>query len=96
MWRDQSYDFVKTYLGHNGAVGPLPTQESTDPHDVLDYLQDCNFSVYAAPRGEGVPKYVFQGQVVTLQKLISIANDHRENRHLPLFQPVPELPSAST
>jgi hypothetical protein len=59
--------------------------ESTVAADALAYLQECNFTVYAAPLGEGEPKYVCQGQVLTLDRLVAIANDHRALRRLPPF-----------
>ena len=54
------------------------------------YLEEY-ISVYRAPRGEGAPKYVYQGQVATLEKLVSLANEHRALRQLPPFQLVPQL-----
>jgi hypothetical protein len=69
----------------------LPTPEPTAITGILDYLRDCNFDVYPAPPGEGQPKYVFQGQVVTLENLVSIANDHRARLQLPPFELVQRM-----
>ena len=57
----------------------------------LEYLQDSNFVVYRAPAGEGEPKFVCQGSVVTVHNLILFANEHRATRHLPPFQLVPQI-----
>lgn len=91
MRREQQRGLVNEYLARGGTIRRLPTPEPTEAIDVLDYLEECGFSVYRAPRGEGEPKFVFQGQVVTLQNLISIANEHRATRDLPPFQLVPGL-----
>jgi hypothetical protein len=69
-----------------GGATVDPQPKPTLPADVLEYLEECSFSVYPAPLGEGEPKYVYQGQVVTLQKLVAIANDHRAIRQLPPFE----------
>jgi len=78
--RREQQDFA---LG--GTIHYLPKPEPTEISDILEYLRDCNFVVYPAPRGDGEPKYVYQGAVVTLQKLVSIANEHRAVRQLPPF-----------
>jgi hypothetical protein len=86
MRRVQYRELVADYFTRGGAIRRLPTPEPTSPSDVLDYLSECNFRVYPAPRGEGQQKYVYQGQVVTLDKLVSIANEHRALVALPPFQ----------
>jgi hypothetical protein len=91
MRREQQRGLVSAYLARGGTIHHLPTPEPTEASDVLDYLEECGFSVYRAPRGEGEPKYVFQGQVMTLQNLMSVANEHRAKRALPPFQLVPRL-----
>ena len=91
MRREQQRSLVSEYLARGGTIHQLPTPAPTEPIDVLDYLEECGFTVYAAPRGEGEPKYVFQGQVMTLQSLVSLANEHRAKRDLSPFQLVPHL-----
>jgi hypothetical protein len=86
MTREQQEDLVLDYFARGGTIHRLPTPEPTAIPDILEYLRDCTFVVYPAPRGDGQPKYVYQGTVVTLEKLVSIANEHRAIRHLPPFQ----------
>ena len=74
------------YFARGGTIHHLPTPERTAISDILEYLQSCNLVVYAAPLGDGEPKYVYQGAVVTLQTLVIIANEHRALRRLPPFQ----------
>jgi hypothetical protein len=83
MLRDQKLvgDFSKRGPRFWSLCTPAPTAIS----DILEYLQDCNFVAYPAPLGEGRPKYVFQGALVTLETLLAIANEHRAKRSLPLF-----------
>jgi hypothetical protein len=86
MRREPREGLFSDYFTLGGQVRRPPTPELPVDAVVLTYLLDCNFTVYPAPRGEGEPKYVYQGQVVTLQKLIAIANDHRVLRQLLPFQ----------
>jgi hypothetical protein len=86
MRREPREGSFSDYFTLGGHVRQPPTPEVTVAADVLAYLLDCNFTVYAAPVGEGEPKYVYQGQVVSLEKLVAIANDHRALRQLPPFQ----------
>lgn len=86
MRRDQQQELLADYFARGGAVRRLPTPEPTEPSAVLQYLHDCDFEVYPAPRGEGEPKYVCRGAVVKLQELVAIANEHRDKRGLPPFQ----------
>jgi len=86
MRRLQDQQSSADYFLRGGPLRRPPTPAATDPSDIVDYLTDCNFTVYAAPRGEGQPKYVYQGQVVTLDRLISIANEHRSIRGLEPFE----------
>ena len=90
--RREQQDLVANYFKRGGKVDRLPTPKPTEMiSDVLDYLKESNFVVYRAPRGEGEPKFVCQGSVVTLQNLVSFANEHRATRQLPPFQLVPQL-----
>ena len=91
MRREQQAGLIADYLKRGGIVQRLPTPKPTGISDVVEYLQDNNFVVYAAPRGEGEPKFVCQGSVVNLQDLVSFANAHRAARQLPPFQIVPQL-----
>jgi hypothetical protein len=91
MRREQHRELVKDYFARGGTIRRLPSPEPTSISEILDYLTDCNFTVHPAPLGEGSPKYVYQGQVVTLDNLISIANEHRALRALPPFQLVHQL-----
>ena len=93
--REGSFSDYFTLGGHGGqpaapdfAAPQLRQGRQAAPvaDDVLVYLRECNFTVYPAPLGEGTPKYVYQGQLVTLEKLISIANGHRALRQLPPFE----------
>ena len=86
MRRAQQQELVADYFARGGTVRRLPTPEPIEASEVLQYLHDCSFDVYAAPRGQGEPKYVCQGAVVTQQELVSIANEHRNTRGLPPFQ----------
>ena len=91
MLRDQQDGLVVDFFARGGTVHRLPTPEPTTIANVLGYLRDLKFVVYPAPRGEGQPKYVCQSMVVTEEKLVAIANEHRATRHLPPFQVVPNL-----
>ena len=86
MRREPQEGSFSDYFALGGQVRQPPTPELPEADDVLAYLRECNFTVYAAPLGEGTPKYVYQGQLVTLDRLIAIANGHRVLRQLPPFQ----------
>ena len=86
MRREPREGSVSDYFALGGYGRQPPTPEPTVADDVLAYLRECNFTVYAAPLGEGTPKYVYQGQLVTLDRLVAIANGHRALRQLPPFQ----------
>lgn len=85
MRREPREGSFSDYFTLGGQARRVPPPEPTVAADVLAYLQACNFTVYPAPRGEGEPKYVCQGQVMTLDRLVAIANDHRALRQLPPF-----------
>jgi len=85
MRRAQQQESVDV-LPRDGNVCCRLPPEPVAATEVLDYLSECNFQVYAAPRGEGQPKYVFQGQVATLEKLVAIASGHRVLMDLQPFQ----------
>ena len=86
MRREPREGSFSDYFAIGGRVRQPSIPEPTVADDVLAYLRECNFTVYPAPLGEGTPKYVYQGQLVTLEKLISIANGHRALRQIPPFQ----------
>ena len=77
MLNAQQENLVLDFLARGGTIRCLPTPEPTAISNVLEYLRACNFVVYPAPRGEGQPKYVCQSMVITEEKLVAIANDHR-------------------
>ena len=85
MRREPREGSFSDYFSLGGHLRQAPTPEPTVAADALAYLQECNFTVYPAPLGEGEPKYVYQGQVLTLDRLVAIANDHRALRQLPPF-----------
>ena len=91
MLNGKQENLVLDFFAGGGTIRHLPTPEPTTIDNVLEYLRGCNFVVYRAPRGEGQPKYVCQSMVVTEEKLVKIANDHRATQHLPPFQVVPQL-----
>jgi len=68
---------------------PIPPREPVGIPDVLEYLKASNYVVYRAPRGEGEPKFVCQGSLVTFEHLLALANEHRAARQLPPFPLVP-------
>ena len=86
MRREPREGSFSDYFTLGGHAGQPARQEAPVADDVLVYLRECNFTVYPAPLGEGTPKYVYQGQLVTLDRLIAIANGHRALRQLPPFQ----------
>jgi len=86
MTKEQQRHLVLDYFARGGTIHRLPTPEHSALPEILEYLQNCDFVVYPAPRGDGQPKYVYQGAVVTLEKLVSIANEHRAIKHLRPFQ----------
>jgi hypothetical protein len=85
MRREPREGFFSDYLALGGPARGLASSKTTDAGAVLAYLQECHFTVYPAPVGEGEPKYVYQGQVITLDRLVAIANTHRALRQLPPF-----------
>ena len=91
MRREQQENLIADYLKRGGIVQRLPTPKPIAISDVVEYLQERHFVVYAAPRGEGEPKFVCQGSVVNLQELVSFANAHRAARQLTPFQLVPQI-----
>ncbi len=90
MRREPREGSFSDYFTLGGQVRQPATPEFPATSDVLAYLLDCNFTVYPAPLGEGEPKYVYQGQVVTLDRLIAIANDHRALQAAPSIR-IPSL-----
>jgi hypothetical protein len=89
MRPQEQQELIKEYFNRGGAIHRLPTPEPISVEDVLDYLEESNLRAYPAPRGEGTRKFVFQGEVVTQDELVTIVNEHRALRHLPPFQLVP-------
>lgn len=90
MRREPREGLLSDYFTLGGSTKRPQMPEPTLAADILDYLREYNFTVYAAPHGEGRPKYVYQGQVVTLERLVAIANEHRARMELPPFQFVQE------
>jgi len=101
MRREQQGDLVADYFARGGTIHRLPTPEPAEVSEILEWLEGCGSIVYRAAAKGAVHKYVYQGALVTLQKLVSIANKQRALRDLPPFQLVPpkvaggRTPSAS-
>jgi hypothetical protein len=91
MLNGKQENLILDFFARGGTINRLPTPQPTTISNVLEYLRGCNFVVYPAPRGEGQPKFVYRGMVVTEEKLVGIANEHRATQHLPPFQVVPQL-----
>ena len=85
--RQQRAALVADFLAKGGAIHKLPPARPTDASDVLQYLQDHNVDVQLlTDEGRTEPKYVYKGEVITLKRLVAIANRHRTRRRLPPFQ----------
>ena len=91
MLKNQQTNLVLDFIARGGTIRRLPTPEPTTISKVLEYLRGGNVVVYPAPRGAGERKYVCQTMVVTVEKLLEIANEQRAAAHLPPFQVVPKL-----
>jgi hypothetical protein len=81
----QSSDAIAAFLENGGRVvrlqGTLPV---TGP-EVLEYLGGCGITATYSP---GHPRfYLYKGQLVSLSKLVAVANRRRQAEQLPPFVP---------
>lgn len=85
--RHQHAALVADFLAKGGAIHKLPPARSTVASDVLQYLQDHNVDVqHLTVQGSAESKYVYKGEIITLKRLLTIANRHRNRRRLAPFQ----------
>jgi hypothetical protein len=86
MRREQHLDLLNNFIPRGVPVPRFPTPDPRAIGDVLGYLRDCELEVYPHPGTGSEAKFMFQGLVVTLRELASIADEHRTKRSLPPFR----------
>ena len=85
--RQNHTELVADFLAKGGTITKVPPARPALASDVLGYLQDQNVDVHAiTDETAAETKYVYKGEVITLRKLVLIANRHRNRRRLPSFQ----------
>jgi len=78
---------VAAFLAKGQAIRKIPGALPTTATDVVHYLTEQGIKVEAAPvrLGYGHAKYLLNGEIVDLKKLVRLANGRRRKQHLPPF-----------
>ena len=85
MRREEQAALVADYFARGGTVKRLPQPDPLGASKVVGYLQDCNFDVQVTTK-DGQTRYVYKNAVVSLKRLVAIANRSRARRRLLPFQ----------
>ena len=85
--RQQHAALIADYLEKGGTIRKLPPPNPPTASDVLQYLQENNVEVRAAPPNDRAePHFVYKRKVISFKALVELANRHRAKRRLPPFQ----------
>ena len=76
-------DAVADFLRKGGKVVKAPETIPVTRSEVMDYLLGRGFRVRYSPGYSSA--YVCEGKLISLNKLIELANDHRRSQKLPPF-----------
>jgi len=76
-------DVIADFIQNGGRVVKVQQTIPVTAPEVLDYLVACGLCASYSPRNLGL--YIFEGKVLTLRKLIDVANEHRRIEELPPF-----------
>jgi hypothetical protein len=80
-----SSDAIAAFLEKGGRVEKLQGTLPVTGPEVLEYLVACGITATYSP---GHPRfYLYKGQLVSLSKLVAVANRRRRVDHLPPFVP---------
>ena len=82
---EQQAALVADYFARGGTVKRLPQPDPFGASKVVEFLQDCNFDVQVTTK-DGQTQYVYKNAVVSLKRLVAIANRSRARRRLLPFQ----------
>jgi len=79
---------VAEFLARGRRINKIPAAQPTTATDVLHYLKEQGVNVEAAPvkLGYGHAKYMLDGEIVDLKKLLRLANSRRRRARLPPFE----------
>jgi len=79
---------VAAYLARGRAIQKIPAAQPTTAVDILHYLKEQGLDVQSLPisKGYGDGKYVLDGEIVDLKKLLRLANGRRRRQRLPPFE----------
>ena len=79
---------VAAFLARGRAIQKIPAAQPTTAVDILHYLKEQGIEVQSAPvsQGFGEGKYLLDGEIVDLKKLLRLANSRRRRQRLPPFE----------
>ena len=80
-----SSDAIAAFIAKGGRVVRLQETIPVTAREVLEYLVRCGITAEYSPRHSR--RYIYQGQLVGLSKLVAVANNRRRAERLPLFVP---------
>jgi hypothetical protein len=78
-----STDAIADFLRKGGKVVKVQETIPVTAAEVVDYLVTCGFDVKNSP-GNAV-SYKYEGKLVSVSKLVELANQHRRSHDLPPF-----------
>jgi len=76
-------DPIADFIQKGGRIVKLQQTIPVTGPEVLDYLVSCGLSANYSPGSSRL--YLFKGRVLSLRKLIKLANEHRLEQQLPPF-----------
>jgi len=78
---------VSAYLAGGGRIRKIPDAIPAAPIDVLRYLKrrKVNIEPTRAKNANVESKYLHDGEIITLQALVKLANDYRRKQRLAPF-----------
>jgi len=79
---------VSAYLAGGGSIRKIPDAIPATPIEVLRYLKRRKVKVEPARAKNAAveSKYLHDGEIITLQALVKLANGYRRKRRLPPFE----------
>jgi hypothetical protein len=78
-----SLDPIADFIRKGGRIVKLQQTIPVTGPEVLDYLMNCGLSAAHSPGNSRL--YLCKGRVLSLRKLIKVANEYRSQQQLPPF-----------
>ena len=76
---------IAEFLKAGGRISHVKGSVRVNERELLEYLASCG--VRATYKAGDSRAYLCEGKRVSMNKLVSIANEHRQSRELPPFSP---------